>query len=188
VDNTDLFDAAVLWPTNVYGRSSSHYGRWFEVASEVKKTDGQLQLTIDPKAIVHALHVDDCDEAYVSLAEHPDRSQISGEAFDISAHAYEMAAGVWKALEKEYGIEGQVEFVQPQDAAQLTPPSMALIFGYSQWVSSEKIRKLTGWTDKRMLFSENLAVYRKAYDSAAAAKASDVDRAKTLKQFLTNTT
>jgi hypothetical protein len=39
-------------------------------------------------------------------------------------------------------------------------------FNLSQWVGSDKIRQLTGWTDRRLPFSENLAVYRAAYDAA----------------------
>ncbi|ETS76641.1 hypothetical protein PFICI_12028 [Pestalotiopsis fici W106-1] len=183
-ENTDLFDAAVLRPTNVYGRSSSHYGRWFEVAQELKTTGAELKLTIDPKSILHAMHVDDCGEAYVALAEHSDRSQVAGQCFNISAHAYETSEAVWRALEREYGIEGKVQFVQESDVAEPTPFSLAGVFGYSQWVSSVKLRKLTGWKDRRMLFTENLPVYRKAYEVAVATKADDIARADLTKAFL----
>lgn len=184
-DNTDLFDAAVLRPTNVYGLSSSHYAQWFESAEKIQQSGQKLCLTIDPNAIVHAMHVDDCGEAYVALAEYADRGKVGGQAFNISAHSYETSEAVWKALQREYGIDGQVEFVRPEDAKEQTPPSLAFIFGYSQWVSSEKIRALTGWSDKRMLFGENISVYRKAYEAAVSSKVSDVGKKEVMRDFLT---
>ena len=187
-DNKDLFDGVVLRPTNVYGYGSSHFGAWFEVAAGLKATGDTLRLTISPRSIMHAMHVDDCGEAYVALAEHPRRSEIGGQAFNISSHAYETTRQVWSALEKDYGIEGQVQFVEPEDAGEQTPTSMALIFGYSQWVGSDKIRRVTGWTDKRMLFSENISVYHRAYEAAVSAKKDDVGKAEALKQFLNNLT
>lgn len=184
-ENTDLFDAAVLRPTNVYGLSSSHYAQWFESAEKIQQSGQRLRLTIDPNAIVHAMHVDDCGEAYVALAEYADRGKVGGQAFNISAHSYETSEAVWKALQREYGIDGQVEFVRPEDAKEQTPPSLAFIFGYSQWVSSEKIRALTGWSDKRMLFGENISVYRKAYEAAVSSKVSDVGKVEIMREFLT---
>lgn len=61
---------------------------------------------------------------------------------------------------------------------------MALGFGYSQWVSSEKIRALTGWSDRRMLFGENISVYRKAYETAKSIKTVDFGKVETMKEFL----
>lgn len=183
-ENDELFDAALLRPTNVYGLSSSHYGRWFESAENVQRSGERLRLTVDPKAIVHGMHVDDCGEAYVALAEYTDREKVSGQAFNISAHSYETSEAVWKALQHEYGIDGQVEFVRPEDAKEQTPPLASLIFGYSQWVSSEKIRALTGWSDKRMLFGEGISVYRKAYEAAVSSKGPDVGKVETMKGFL----
>ncbi|KAH7374705.1 hypothetical protein B0T11DRAFT_322822 [Plectosphaerella cucumerina] len=184
-DNTDTFDAALLRPTNVYGLGSSHYARWFETAAEVKKTGQKLALTVDSKTIVHGMHVDDCGEAYVALAEHPDRGKVGGQAFNISAHSFETTGQVWAALQHVYGIDGQVEFVQPEDAKEQTPQTLAWIFGYSQWVSSEKIRDLTGWSDKRMLFGEGISVYRRAYETwAATPEAGAVRQAEMVKQVL----
>ncbi|SPO05437.1 uncharacterized protein DNG_08124 [Cephalotrichum gorgonifer] len=184
-ENKDLFDAAVLRPTNVYGGSSSHWGLWFELAAEIQKSGKALELTVDPKSIIHGLHVDDCGEAYVALAEHPDRGKVVGE-FNISGHTYETARSVWEALEHEYGIGGKVKFVRPEDAKEQTPPSLALIVGYSQWVSSDKIRDLTGWTDKRMLFGENISAYRRAYEAVAASKTRDIGRVDSVRPFLEN--
>ena len=182
-ENKDLFDAAVLRPTNVYGRSSSHWGRWFELAAEIQQSGKTMELTIDPKTIIHGMHVDDCGEAYLALAEHPDRSQVVGE-FNISGHTYETTGSIWEALEHEYGIEGKVKFVRPEDAKEQTPLSITVILGYSQWVGSDKIRRLTGWTDKRMLFGENISVYRRAHDAVAALKTGGVGREGTASQFL----
>jgi hypothetical protein len=38
--------------------------------------------------------------------------------------------------------------------------------GWSQWVGSPKLRADTGWTDKRMLFSEGIQQYRLGYEAA----------------------
>lgn len=50
----------------------------------------------------------------------------------------------------------------------LTPRPLGkrMVMGFSQWVGSEKIRKLTGWTDKRRLFSEEIGVYRRSFELA----------------------
>ncbi|POS69769.1 hypothetical protein DHEL01_v211837 [Diaporthe helianthi] len=169
-EHTDLFDAALLRPTNVYGYSSSHWGYWFESAREIQQSCQKLYLTIDPNTILHGMHVDDCGEAYVALAEYADRDKVSGQVFNLSGHSYETCEAIWKALQHEYLIDGQVEFVRLEDAKEQTPPSHSLIFGYSQWVSSEKMRALTGWSDKRMLFSENISTYRKAYEAVVTGK------------------
>ena len=40
------------------------------------------------------------------------------------------------------------------------------VMGFSQWVGSEKLRKDTGWKDRRKLFSEGIHQYRLAYEVA----------------------
>ncbi|ORY61656.1 uncharacterized protein BCR38DRAFT_347496 [Pseudomassariella vexata] len=179
-EHTDLFDAAVLRPTNVYGYSSSYYGIMFEYAAAAAASDTvTLKLDVHPKTILHAMHVDDCGEAYVALADHSNRKSVGGQCFNISAHKYETAKVVAGALAEEYGISGGAEFVEPtpQDAAGMSVANKSL-FGYSQWVSSEKIRNLTGWTDRRMLFTENLHAYRIAYEAALQAGHEDTVRIK----------
>ncbi|KAI0129692.1 hypothetical protein BJ170DRAFT_681179 [Xylariales sp. AK1849] len=178
----DLFDAAVLRPTNVYGYSSSYYGAIFDWAARTAAGGSQiLKLTnVDPRSIMHSMHVDDCGEAYVALAEHSDRTAVSGTCFNISAHAYETADVVLRALAREFSFAGGAEFVTAQNSDELTPESttMGWLFGHSQWVASQKIRDLTGWSDRRMLFSENLGVYRTAYEAVANAGHEDVARVK----------
>jgi hypothetical protein len=41
-----------------------------------------------------------------------------------------------------------------------------MLMGFSQWVGSEKLRRDTGWTDRRMVFSEGIEQYRIAYEAA----------------------
>ncbi|ETS74510.1 hypothetical protein PFICI_14376 [Pestalotiopsis fici W106-1] len=177
LEQTDLFDAAVLRPTNVYGHSSSYFGVIFEFAAAIAAT-GTKVLTlrnINPNSIMHALHVDDCAEAYLALAEHEDRSAVAGQCYNISAAKYETAGQVLKAVAKEYGFSEGSKFESGVDT---TPAdeSLAPIFGFSQWVGSEKIRGLTGWSDRQALFTENLGVYRRSYDAAVASKHEDLSR------------
>lgn len=166
-----LFDGVVLRPTNVFGYTSSYYAGMLEYAHD-RKMEGRdvLKLPADPNTPQHALHVDDCADAYVSLAEH-DRAAVAGQVFNISSHRYETVHEIGEALAKEYEFSGGVQFIAPENAAgsndaENNPAESAnILFNFAQWVSSEKIRKLTGWRDKRMLWSTNLQVYRLAYEA-----------------------
>ncbi|KAI1209327.1 NAD(P)-binding protein [Annulohypoxylon truncatum] len=165
--HADLFDAALVRPTPVFGYDSSYYGLAFEVASAAARTEERaLRLPLDFNAILHGCHIDDCAEAYLALAEHVDRTAVAGQCFNISAHRYDTLSSVAKALEVEYGLKGGVVRTFPTDANGMVP-SLDLVLGYTQWVDSTKIRRLTGWSDKRMLLSENLHIYRMAYEEAA---------------------
>ncbi|KAI1371854.1 NAD(P)-binding protein [Hypoxylon crocopeplum] len=175
-EHTDLFDAALIRPTPVYGYDSSYYGLAFELAAAAAKTDdGALKLSIDFNTIMHGCHIDDCAEAYLALAEHPDRCAVAGECFNISAHRYDTLGSLAKALEVEYGLRGGVV---PASSADSMAPFTDVVLGYSQWVDSTKIRQLTGWADKRMLLSENLHAYRMAYEEAARRGHEGVQRVK----------
>ncbi|KAK6082232.1 C6 zinc finger domain protein [Seiridium cupressi] len=179
LQQTDLFDAAVLRPTNVYGHSSSYYASIFQYAAAAAAS-GERKLTlknIDQRSIMHSMHVDDCGEAYVALAEHADRSAVGGECFNISAYKYETAEMVLTALAKEYGFPEGAAFITATDPAELND-GMGPIFGFSQWVGSDKIRSMTGWSDHRMLFSVNLGVYRRSYEAAVNANHEDLARVK----------
>ncbi|TFA98855.1 hypothetical protein CCMA1212_009270 [Trichoderma ghanense] len=168
-DHTDLFDAVLVRPTSVFGRSSSYYGAMLSwVANEAAAGSGTLKIPANPNSIMHATHVDDCGLAYLAVSEQADRSAIAGKIFNISGHRYETAQEVGEALAKEYGFERGVEFVSPADAPSSFPEGLHFVFNFSQWVSSESIRQITGWTDLRPLFSENLNVYRWAYEAALA--------------------
>ena len=103
-EHADLFDATVLRPTNVYGLSSSFYGDIFKLGKEGKEK-GVLQLNEHPKTILHAMHVDDCSDAYVALAEHVRIEDVAGECFNISSYRFETLEEIAEALVKEYEIE-----------------------------------------------------------------------------------
>ncbi|KAL7811914.1 NAD(P)-binding protein [Trichoderma gracile] len=155
-DHNDVFDAVLFRPTS----------RCSWVANEAAAGSATLKIPANPNNIMHATHVDDCGLAYLAVAEHADRSAIAGKTFNISGHRYETVQEVGEALAKEYGFEGGVEFVSPDDAPSTFPEGLHFVFNFSQWVSSESIRQITGWTDLRPLFSENLTVYRWAYEAA----------------------
>ncbi|KAI8957416.1 NAD(P)-binding protein [Daldinia sp. FL1419] len=161
--HTDLFDAALLRPTPVYGYDNSYYGIIFELALAAAKTPpGILEIPFDFNTIIHGCHIDDCAEAYVALALHADRAAVAGQCFNISAAKYETLAMIAEALKAEYGLRDVVRAPEGVEA----DFSVYAALGHSQWVDSTKIRQLTGWTDKRLPFWEGLHVYRLAYEEA----------------------
>ncbi|KAI2782528.1 NAD(P)-binding protein [Daldinia loculata] len=163
-EQKDLFDAALLRPTPVYGYDSSYYGLAFELAASAARSESRvLEIPFDFGTIIHGCHIDDCAEAYVALAERADRDAVAGQCFNISAARYETLAMIAEALKVEYGLRDVVRAPNGVEA----DLSAYVALGHSQWVDSSKIRRLTGWTDKRLPFWEGLHVYRMAYEEAA---------------------
>ncbi|KAI9010639.1 nucleoside-diphosphate-sugar epimerase [Hyaloraphidium curvatum] len=159
----ELYDTTVLRPTIVYGHSSSLYGLLFKLVSQA---DSILILRANPKAIMHSLHVDDCGEAYVALAEHSDRAAVAQQAFNLSNATYETAKQVGEALARIYGLK--VEFRAPDATFGLG--DVEGLFNFSQWVGSDKVRALTGWKERRPSFVDGIREYRLASEAFAAAK------------------
>jgi len=159
------YDAIVLRPTIVYGYSSSYYGALFDFAAGSKEV---LRLEADPAAVMHSCHVDDCAEAYVLLAGHPDRSQVVNQAFNISGEHYETAREIGEALARSYGIE--LEFTAPEGPAEHYFNSVHGLANFSQWVGSDKIRNLLGWKTRRASFVQGLEQYRLAYEALSGKK------------------
>ncbi len=157
------YDATVLRPTIVYGHSSSHYGPLFDLAS---KSESVLQILGNPNAVMHSLHVDDCADAYVALAQHPKPDEVAHQAFNISNEKYETAQEIGDALAKSYGLP--VEFVAPpEDLSMLSVHALA---NFWQWVSSDKLRALTGWSERKSTFVEGIEEYRLAYEARMQAQ------------------
>jgi nucleoside-diphosphate-sugar epimerase len=163
-DDHTLYDAVVLRPTIVYGNASSHYGSLFDLASNSK---GVLLLKADPDAIMHSLHVDDCGDAYVALAEHPRREDIIQQAFNISNPMYERARQVGEALARSYGLA--LEFEVPERVAPMSGDVHSLA-NFWQWVGSDRIRAVTGWETQRPTFVDGIGEYRIAYEARIQAK------------------
>lgn len=185
-EQTQPYDAVVLRPTTVYGRSGSYYGTFFEMAQRAKDSGQPLRLPADPRSVVHGTHVDDCAEAYVMLAEHRDRSRIAGQCYNISSHRYETLEEIAQALAAEYHLSPNSIVFEPIPEEKLTPDGVlgdevdvaAALVGFSQWVGSQKLREDSGWTDKKPLFSERIRAYRIAYEQAAESGHSNVARVK----------
>ncbi|CEJ87254.1 hypothetical protein VHEMI04353 [[Torrubiella] hemipterigena] len=182
------FDIAVLRPTPLYGYSGSYYSAAFAYMDEYaaaiqghRQTADKVKLGISGQGILHGLHVDDCSDAYVALAEtalygttanggldaEAGRAEVSGQVFNIGTEEYETVEQIVTALSTDYGFVGAEFDVPEQDL----PESMRnntnmYVFGHSQWVASEKIRRLTGWRERRPLFYQNISVYRLAYEAA----------------------
>ncbi|KAL8925150.1 MAG: hypothetical protein Q9208_003655 [Pyrenodesmia sp. 3 TL-2023] len=162
-----------------------------------------LKFTADANTIMHGVHVDDCADAYVALArtalfdighshslsldeesgngtppKSDVRAAVAGQVFNISGRRYETLAEVGTALAAEYGFTGGAQFSVSADQMPENfdyRSSMEFLFGYSQWVSSEKIRALTGWRDTRPLFSEDIGRYRVAYEAAKDGGSENVE-------------
>ncbi|KAI0593656.1 NAD(P)-binding protein [Biscogniauxia sp. FL1348] len=189
----DLFDAAVVRPTPVYGYGSSYYAVFFDVLASVAAAAGasnktgdrkKIRIPADLNTIIHGCHVDDCGEAYVALATHADRGQVAGQCFNVSGRRYETLGELLGALGSAYGISfssmlGDVILAGPPQEGEAegdTHPGAILTFGYSQWVGSDKIRQVTGWTDRRTLLSEDARAYRAAYEAAVETEDKGVAR------------
>lgn len=200
------FDVVVVRATPVFGYSGSYYGAGFEYAAaflaalDSGKNNGNtakvLKFTADADTIMHGVHVDDCADGYVALArmalcqvdnlddksgnstQERGRAAIAGEVFNISGRRYETLKEVGAALAAEYGFTGGAQFRVSVDnmSESIDVQSSELVFGYSQWVGSEKIRALTGWSDKRPLFSENMHAYRLAYEAARDVGSENVEK------------
>lgn len=162
----DSFSPVLVRPTNVHGRSSSFYGIFFEVAEKAAASNAPLVMISPPDSICHCMHVDDCGDAYVAIASHPHRKEVEGQAFNISARRYETVDELGKALVSEYSIAKGVQYPHVADLAPSENPWPPLLLDFPQWTSSEKLRRVTGWSDHRPLFTEALHVYRVAYDAA----------------------
>ncbi|KAF5551571.1 hypothetical protein FNAPI_7406 [Fusarium napiforme] len=165
-DFTDLFDAAVIRPTCVFGYSNSYYGAIFDYAADQRDKGSEvLRIPGDANSIMHATHVDDCGEAYLSLAELDDRRAVGGQFFNVSGYRYETLKEVAEAVAEEYRFAKGVQFVPASEAEPSFPPGLHFVFSFSQWVGSEKLRSLTGWKDKRALFSKGIHAHRLAYEA-----------------------
>lgn len=128
---------------------------------------GVLELSENPKTILHALHVDDCGEAYEQLASYPDRGKIIGREYNISSYRYETLEEIAQELVKEYQIPGGVRFVSPDPTAKGPDVNVdRMLLGFSQWTGSERLRTDIGWRDRKALFSKALHQYRLAYEAS----------------------
>ncbi|KAK0617221.1 hypothetical protein B0T14DRAFT_547128 [Immersiella caudata] len=178
------FDVAILRATPIYGYSGSYYGGSFDYAAAFAAVTPPteelrvLKFAADANTIIHGVHLDDCGDAYVALANaalfgaddrHHGRPAVARQAFNTSGRRCETLAEIGGALVKEYGFEGGVRFGVPAEElpGAVSNPAYNLAFGWSQWVSSDKIRRVTGCADRRPLFVQNLHVYRLAYEAAA---------------------
>ncbi|KAI0474620.1 NAD(P)-binding protein [Xylaria cf. heliscus] len=174
--NSDLYDAAVIRPTPLFGYGGSYYGVLLEALSRFRGTDAQIKVPGHADNIYHGCHVDDCADAYVALATHPSREAVRGQCFNISGYRYETVGEILSALTPEYGIRGGIVTAPLAEVVDPELRALEAVLGYTQWVDSAKIRALTGWTDKRELFSENARTYRLAYEAASRAGDAGVKR------------
>ncbi|PYI03739.1 hypothetical protein BO78DRAFT_451432, partial [Aspergillus sclerotiicarbonarius CBS 121057] len=79
------------------------------------------------------------------------------QPFNISNALYETTTEICKAVARSYNLS--IEYVPPKPLHELVPGMVDAILNYSQWVSSDKIRQLTGWTEKRTYFADGIDEY-----------------------------
>lgn len=163
-------------PTNVHGRSSSYYGIFFEVANKAAESAKPLVMISQPDSICHSMHVDDCGDAYVAIASHPHREEVKGQTFNISARSYETVAEIGEALVSEYGIAQGLLYADASSDMADDHDWPPFLIDFPQWTSSDKLRRVTGWSDHRPLFTESIHLYRVAYEAAKAEKSQDIER------------
>jgi nucleoside-diphosphate-sugar epimerase len=101
----------------------------------------------------------------VSLAEHADRSAVGGKFFNVSGRRYETLDEIATSVAREYGFKDGVQFIAVSAAEPSFPAGLHFVFSFSQWVGSERLRSVTGWKDKRALFSEAIHVHRLAFEA-----------------------
>ncbi|KAK6838550.1 WcaG [Aspergillus parasiticus SU-1] len=178
LEHRDVFSPVVVRPTNVYGRSASYYRGFFEAAAQSVDTKQPLLIPVPPNSICHALHVDDCGDAYVAIAGHPRREEIEGEIFNISSRRYETIDEIAKSLVTEYGITAGVKYVEPESLAPAENPWPPALIDFPQWTGSAKVRAVTGWCDVRPLFTEAIHTYRLAYEAAVVAGHENIEKMK----------
>ena len=183
LDHKDAFAPVLVRPTNVYGRSSSYYRVFFDVAAATAAAKQPLLVTSPGNTITHALHVDDCADAYVALAEHARREEIEGGVFNMSSRRYETLDELAKSLVAEFNIMGGIKYINETDLNGPSPWPRHFI-DFPQWTSSEKIRKVTGWSDRRPLFTEALHVYRMAHDAAQSSGNENIKKVKAITQLM----
>lgn len=75
------------------------YRSLFDLAARSRDV---LTIVGNPHGIMHSCHVNDCADAYVALADHPDRSAIANQAYNISNQHHETAREVGEALARSY--------------------------------------------------------------------------------------
>lgn len=161
-EHGDDFDAVLTRPTTFYGRTGTYYAPIFTLAQQAVDA-GAAELTIvsDPRSIMHGTHGDDVAAAYVAIATSA-RDAVAGQVFNISSHRYETAGEIARQIERSYGLK-----VRWAGFPSLDVPGVNFVdflFGFSQWVASDKIRRVTGWTDRKPLFTEMFDTYRASFE------------------------
>lgn len=171
---TDLFDCVVTRPTTLYGRSGSYYSCLFEKAEHAKtQSEGVLTIEGYPNSILHGTHVDDVASAYLAFATAP-RQVVAGQVYNISSHRFETLSEIVPVVEKSHGIK--IRLVDPPPGERSLANLDLFFFNFPQWVGSEKLRKHTGWVDRKPLFHEGYDLYRMAYEIAAKDKSEQYQR------------
>lgn len=94
---------------------------------------------------------------------------MADEVFNISSRRYETLKEIGEKIEKIEKIyrvrvvyEDPVGGMRREDKGSF----LELLVDFLQWVGSEKIRKQTGWVDRKALFSDGFEVYRRTHEQA----------------------
>jgi len=142
--------AIVTRPSLIYGKTGSLTADWFKTASSDKpQTFGTAA---DDVPVVH---VDDCAQAYVKLAQHS--TSTRGQIWNINSYN-ENRAAIFQAIFNYLGTKKEVHYAQGTD-----PFTKAL--SLSQRTDSSKLRQVTGWNPKFASVSDGVATYYQSWKS-----------------------
>jgi nucleoside-diphosphate-sugar epimerase len=103
VIKSTAFDALVIRPGLVHGRSGSIFGIWF---SQVEK--GSVILINDDQTRVGPIHTDDLAEVYVTAVE---RIQVTkGQIFNLANRQTENVTDIIKAMARAANVDVQITY------------------------------------------------------------------------------
>lgn len=119
---------------NIYGGGDLNWSRIIPGSVRSLVEGRQPYIRSDGKAVRDYIHVDDIVEAYVLLADHSDRSEMAGEAFNFSDESPLAVMEIYRAVCDEFG--GWVEPFVADRAKDEIP---------DQRLDSSKARTALGW-------------------------------------------
>jgi nucleoside-diphosphate-sugar epimerase len=147
---TDLLTCVML-PSFIYGRSSSYYAPLFHQA----KTSDVLTYPGCPTSVRHGVHVDDVAAAYVLAAKRPDLAHR--QKFNIAGDNYDTFEEILTTISKEFGGKHKIEFGGGKGETVGT---------ISQWMVTEKIKRILGWKPVKPSFREGIKEFVQAWEAS----------------------
>ena len=125
---------------NIYGGGDLNWSRIIPGTARSLIQGAQPYIRSDGKAVRDYIHVDDIVEAYLRLADHSDRPEMAGEAFNFSDETPLTVMEIYRAVCEEFG--GWVDPFIAGGAQDEIP---------DQRLDASKARDVLGWSPKLSL-------------------------------------